>query len=482
MKKIQKVRFYRIPLIAVLIIITAVSCNKGKKGFTFETAAVKKGSIVNTITATGTIQADTTVLIGTQVSGVIRKIYVDFNSHVRKGELLAELDKTPLQTAVQQAQASLEDSKSEVAFQTATYDRYRVLLEKNLVAQADFDQVKYNYDKARSNLKTAQAGYDKALVNLNYASIYSPIVGVVLNRAVDQGQTVAASFNTPNLFTIGNDLTQMQVQANVDEADIGQVRNNQPVDFTVDAYPNETFRGTVRQVRLQPVVTNNVVTYTVIVNAPNPEKKLMPGMTANITVLVEKVDSVLVVPAKALRFTPDPAFLTEYYKNNPGENARGADGQAEGANRTEAPGRNNGQGTASDGQRGQQGGGGAPRSTSGENGSREQGGAGFRPGAAQGGGRQMQGTAGGQGPGSGNRQARKIPLVWVKSGDKIHRVRITTGAADGTNAEIKSGLNEGDEVILAMNQESKTGSAPNQNANSNARSPFMPQRPGSGRR
>ncbi len=193
----------------------------------------------------------------------------------------------------------------------------KALLDKKLVAQADYDQVKYNYDKALANLKTAQAGYDKSIVNLDYATIYSPIAGVILNRAVDQGQTVAASFSTPNLFTIGNDLTQMQVQANVDEADIGQVRKGQPVNFTVDAYPTETFKGDVRQIRLQPVVTSNVVTYTVIVNAPNPELKLMPGMTANITVLVQKVDSVLTVPGKALRFTPDAAWLAEYMKNNP---------------------------------------------------------------------------------------------------------------------------------------------------------------------
>ena len=247
---------------------------------------------------------------------------MDFNSHVKKGQLLAELDKTPLETQVQQAQASLEDSKSQVTFQTATYERYKALIDKKLVAQADYDQVKYNYDNALANLKTAQAGYDKAMVNLSYATIYSPIDGVILNRAVDQGQTVAASFNTPNLFTIGNDLTQMQVQANVDEADIGQVKDKQPVDFSVDAYPNETFKGTVRQIRLQPVVTSNVVTYTVIVNAPNPEMKLMPGMTANITVLVQQVDSVLIVPGKALRFTPDAAFLAEYMKNNPYGKAR----------------------------------------------------------------------------------------------------------------------------------------------------------------
>ena len=173
-------------------------------------------------------------------------------------------------------------------------------LTKKLVAKADYDQVKYNFEKAKANLKTAQAGFDKARVNLSYALIYSPISGVVLNRAVDQGQTVAASFSTPNLFTIGSDLTKMQVQANVDEADIGQVKKDQPVTFTVDAYPAETFTGDVRQVRLQPVVTSNVVTYTVIVNAPNPDKKLMPGMTANMTVVVQKIDSVLILRVKLL--------------------------------------------------------------------------------------------------------------------------------------------------------------------------------------
>src|SRR5450759_856574 len=323
MKRRKNIKKAVYVIIIPLMVFVASSCHKGNNSYSFETAVVKKGSIINTITATGTVQADTTVLIGTQVSGVIKKIYVDFNSSVKKGELLAELDKTPLQTQVQQAQASLDDAKSEVEFQTATYERYKALLDKKLVAQADYDQVKYNYDKARANLKTAQAGYDKAIVNLNYASIYSPIVGVVLNRAVDQGQTVAASFSTPNLFTIGNDLTQLQVQANVDEADIGQLRMKEPVDFTVDAYPNEIFKGSVRQIRLQPIVTSNVVTYTVIVNAPNPEKKLMPGMTANITVLVQKVDSVLVIPGKALRFTPDAAYLTEYMKNNPTVRSQG---------------------------------------------------------------------------------------------------------------------------------------------------------------
>ena len=442
MKSRRKINGTVLITITSLVLFMASSCHKGGKLYTYETAVVKKGSIKNTITATGTVQADTTVAIGTQVSGVIQKIYVDFNSHVRKGQLLLELDKTPLQTQVQQAQASLEDAKSQVAFQSATFERYKALLDKKLVAQADYDQVKYNYDNAMASLKTAQAGYDKAMVNLNYATIYSPIKGVVLNRAVDQGQTVAASFNTPNLFTIGNDLTQMQVQANVDEADIGQVSDGQPVDFTVDAYPNETFKGSVRQIRLQPLVTSNVVTYTVIVNAPNPELKLMPGMTANITVLVQQVDSVLIVPGKALRFTPDAAFLAEYMKNNPF------------------------------GQRQRNVGTGSPGGMGGQN---RQGEAGQGGNAGQGGGTRMAGGnagtgAAGQGMTGGTGQFKKPVVVWIMRADTVHRVRVTIGATDATNSEITSGLKEGDEVILSMTVATKETAA------AATRSPFMPQR------
>ncbi len=420
-------RAVTLTIISFLLFVVS-SCHGGSGSYSFVTAVVKKGSIINTITATGTVEADTTVSIGTQVSGVVKKIYVDFNSIVKKGQLLAQIDKTPLETQVQQAQASLDDAKSEVEFQTATYERYKALLDKKLVAQADFDQVKYNYDNARANLKTAQAGYDKAIVNLSYASIYSPIDGVVLNRAVDQGQTVAASFNTPNLFTIGNDLTQMQVQANVDEADIGQVKTGQPVDFNVDAYPTEVFKGVVRQIRLQPVVTSNVVTYTVIVNAPNPEKKLMPGMTANITVLVQKIDSVLVIPGQALRFTPDAAFLTEYYKNNPSGQGGGPGGTGmQGSNE-----RQRNRETVNQADQGD-----------------------FMPEP------QIE---------------RKPVVVWVKNGDTIHRVHVVIGAMDGMNTEIKSGLKEGEVVILSMGPANASGSS--EGSSSTTTSPFMPRRPG----
>jgi len=460
-------RILRLPgyiVIGSLILITGTSCHKSSKLFTFETAIVKKGSIINTITATGTVQSDTTVLIGTQVSGVVKKIYVDFNSHVRKGQLLAELDQVPLQTQVQQAEASLEDSKSEVQFQKATYERYQALLDKKLVAQADYDQVKYNYNKALANLKTAQAGYDKALVNLSYARIISPIIGVVLNRAVDQGQTVAASFSTPNLFTIGSDLTKMQVQANVDEADIGQLKQGQPVSFTVDAYPTEVFKGDVRQIRLQPVVTSNVVTYTVIVNAPNPEMKLMPGMTANITVLVQKIDSVLTIPGKALRFTPDPTWLADYMKNNPMPQRQGGGGQG-----ASGQGAGSGQGPTGQGSTGQN-----PASQSGNPQRQEGTGA---TGQANPGGY----PAGSGGPGGpGGQSGRKPVIVWVKNGDTVKRTRIATGAIDGTNAEIKFGLKEGDEIILSMSLPGKAGTA-TASATTQTTSPFMPTRPAGGR-
>ena len=420
--------------IIALDVLLAGSCKKGSKEYSYETAVVKKGTIINTITATGTLEADTTVLIGTQVSGVINKIFVDFNSVVKKHQLLAVLDTTPLQTQVRQSQAALDQSKGEVEYQRATFERYQALLDKKLIAQADYDQVKYNYSTARANIKTAQAGYDKAVVNLNYAYITSPILGVVLNRAVDQGQTVASSFSTPNLFTVANDLTQMHVEAAVDEADIGQVKQGQPVDFTVDAFPTEIFKGDVRQIRLQPLVTSNVVTYTVIVNAPNPDKKLMPGMTANITVLVQKVDSVLIVPGKALRFTPDAAFLAEYMKNNPM-------GQRQGT-----------------------GGAGRPAGT---------GGAAAGTGAAP-------GTAAGQpNPGGAGGQAGKKPvIVWVKEADKVSRVRVATGAIDGSNAEIKFGLKEGDEVILSMTLGGKSSTTTAAAAPQQTTSPFMPTRPG----
>lgn len=298
------------------------SLKSAEQTYVFETAKIGKGTISNTVTATGKLEAITTVEVGTQVSGVINKIFVDFNSQVKKGQILAQIDETPLLAQLEQSKSTVDQAEAQVKYQKATYDRYQVLIGKKLIAQSDFDLAEYNYNNALSSLNNAKSMYDKNKINLSYARIYSPIEGVILDRAVDEGQTVAASFNTPTLFTIANDLTQMRVEANVDEADIGHVRMNQRVEFTVDAYPEEKFAGLVTEIRMQPVVTSNVVTYTVIIQAPNPEKKLMPGMTASTTIFVNEKKDILVLPGKAIRFTPVEATYKAYLKTLPLETAK----------------------------------------------------------------------------------------------------------------------------------------------------------------
>ena len=262
------------------------SVTKTKQTVSIETAKVERGTISNTVTATGTLEAVKTVDVGTQVSGVIEKLFVDYNSQVKKGQLLAQLDETPLMAQLDQSKASVDQAEAQVKYQKATYERYKALLAKKLIAQSDFDLAEFNYNNAVGSLNSAKSQYDKNRINLSYARIYSPIDGTVLNRAVEVGQTVAASFNTPTLFTIANDLTQMRVEAKVDEADIGQLVNGQRVEFTVDAFPLKKFNGAVTEIRLQPVTTNNVVTYTVVIGAPNPDNILKPGMTANATFFV----------------------------------------------------------------------------------------------------------------------------------------------------------------------------------------------------
>jgi HlyD family secretion protein len=277
-----------------------------------ETEKVASGKIKNTVTATGTIQAIKTVEVGTQVSGVIDKMYVDYNSVVKKDQLLAELDKRPLLSSLENAQANYENAKAEVTYHKSNYERVNTLYEKKLISKSDYDLALYNYTKAQASLKTAVSELNKSKINLEYSRIYSPIDGVILSRAVNEGQTVAASFSTPTLFTIANDLTRMQVEASIDEADIGLIRNGQKVTFTVDAFPDDQFNGEVTEVRLLPVTKSNVVTYTVIINAPNPDKKLMPGMTANITIVVEESENSLLVSSRALKFMPDSSMIGIY--------------------------------------------------------------------------------------------------------------------------------------------------------------------------
>lgn len=281
-----------------------LSGGKKEEKITFDTAAVAPANIMNSITATGTIEPVTSVTVGTQVSGIVSKLFVDYNSVVKKGQVIAELDKTNLMSQLNTAKTQLATAQSQLNYQTANYKRYKTLFEKGLVAADDFDNAKLSYTQAKEQVVSAKEEVQRAQTNLGYATITSPIDGVVLSKSVEEGQTVAASFSTPELFTIAQDLTNMQVVADVDEADIGDVKEGERVTFTVDAYPDDTFEGEVKQVRQEATTTNNVVTYEVVISAPNADLKLKPGLTANVTIYTAERKGVLSVPSKALRFIP----------------------------------------------------------------------------------------------------------------------------------------------------------------------------------
>ena len=297
----------KIILIAVAVVAVAgisirlFGGSTAKHKVTYETATVIKGEISESITATGTIEPVTEVEVGTQVSGIIDKIYADYNSVVTKGQLIAEMDRVTLQSEVASQRAAYNGAKAEYEYQRKNYERNRKLHEKQLISDTDYEQSVYNYEKAKSSYESSQASLAKAERNLSYATITSPIDGVVINRAVEEGQTVASGFETPTLFTIAADLTQMQVVADVDEADIGGVKDGQRVTFSVDAYPNDTFEGVVTQIR----------TYEVVISAPNPDLKLKPRLTANVTIYTLDRKNVLSVPARALRFTPEKPLIGE---------------------------------------------------------------------------------------------------------------------------------------------------------------------------
>ena len=289
-----------------------------KQKVTFATAKVERTSLSESITATGTIEPVTEVEVGTQVSGIIDKIYVDYNSVVTKGQLIAEMDRVTLQSELASQRASYDGAKAEYEYQKKLYERNEKLHAKQLIADTDYEQSLYNYQKAKSAFDSSRAALAKAERNLSYATITSPIDGVVISRAVEEGQTVASGFETPTLFTIAADLTQMQVVADVDEADIGGVEEGQRAVFTVDAYPNDQFEGVVTQVRLgesssstTASSSSTVVTYEVIISAPNPSLKLKPRLTANVTLYTLDRPNVLAIPTRALRFTPNPFFVGE---------------------------------------------------------------------------------------------------------------------------------------------------------------------------
>ena len=305
----KKLRISKIWIAVVVIVIVAVAAwamsgGKKEEDINFKEEKVALKTLQNSVTATGTIEAVTSVTVGTQVSGIVNKLYVDYNSQVKKGQVIAELDKTNLLSELNTAKANLASAQSSLNYQAANMERYKTLYKKGLVSADEYENALLTYRQAKEQVASSRENVQRAQTNLGYATITSPIDGTVISKSVEEGQTVAASFNTPELFTIAKDLTNMQVVANVDEADIGNVKEGDRVTFTVDAYPDDTFEGTVKQVRLEATTTNNVVTYEVVISAPNADLKLKPGLTANVTIYTQERSGVLAVATKALRFTP----------------------------------------------------------------------------------------------------------------------------------------------------------------------------------
>ena len=298
-------------VVLVVLVVWLFSGGKKEEKVEFETAKVEKQNISTSITATGTIEPVTSVTVGTQVSGIVSKLYVDYNSVVKKGQVIAELDKTNLISELNRAKADLTSAQSSLNYETSNFNRYKTLFEKGLVSADEYESAKLSFERARQTVNSSSESVQKAQTNLGYATITSPIDGVVLSKSVEEGQTVAASFNTPELFTIAQDLTDMRVIADIDEADIGGVKEGQRVTFTVDAFPDDKFEGQVTQVRQQATTSSNVVTYEVVISAPNKDLKLKPGLTANVTIYTLEKNDVLAALAKALRFMPNEALLSK---------------------------------------------------------------------------------------------------------------------------------------------------------------------------
>ena len=422
----------------------------------WRTAPVERGPLQVSVTATGTLQAVVTVQVGTQVSGTVSAIYADFNSQVKKGEVIARIDTTLLRASLADAESNLEKAAAQARQAEDQRKRTQALFERDLVSRSDLDQAVANASVARANQASARAQVDRARINLRYAIIVSPIDGTVLSRAVDVGQTVAASFNTPTLFTIAGDLRQMQVQASVDEADIGKVRVGQRATFSVDAYPDTNFAGEVLQVRLNPVVNQNVVSYDVVISVPNPDLRLMPGMTASLSIAVARKEDALQVPAAALRFSPPDA---------PGREARGgrrSGGDAGAASRA-------GAGDAAQA---------APRAAPpGGNGQDTLAAKSPDTGAAAVTGPGGQGGKAGKGRGAGQwagKRDRAQGRVYVLEGGKPKAVEVRVGLSDGSHTEIAGPLEPGTEVITGTESAKPSGT-------SSQASPFGMPRMGGGR-
>lgn len=396
----------------------------GKKAskIKIDTAVVLRGDISNAVTATGTIKPVTQIDVGTQVSGVVRKIYVDFNSKVKAGQLIAELDKVNLKASVDEARANLNTAINDRDYLQRQFDRQEGLFKNKNVSQLDYEDAQYKLANAKNAVLQRETDLSRALTNLGFANIYSPIEGVVLSRGVNVGQTVAASFSTPTLFTIAQDLRKMQVEANVDEADIGSVKEGQRVTFTVDAYPNDAFEGKVTQVRLNATTTSNVVTYTVVVKADNPDEKLLPGLTATISIYTFEIKDVLMASSSAINFKPDRDMLAKYFAER-GIEHRMPEGKE-----------------------------GEKKDWKGRNKDR-------RP----------------------NKDDDSFRRVWIKRGDSLRPVPITIGSTDGINTEILEGLQVGDTLVSNLKEEVELPKA-KAGEQGNSGSPFMPKPPKQRRR
>ena len=392
---------------------------KKEKPIVLNTEKPAYGYIARSVTATGSIEPEDTVSVGTQVSGTIKYVYADFNSIVKKGELIAELDKSLLQAQVDQYVANLAVAKSQLVYEKSTYDMQNKLYSTGAISKTAYQDAVYQYNSAVANVQSVQAQLDAAQKNLSYADIYSPVDGVVMMRNISVGQTVAASFSTPTLFVIAKDISKMVVQASVDEADIGNVKIGQRTSFTVDAYPDNTFAGTVEEIRLEPAVSANVVTYTTIINAPNEQLKLKPGMTANITIYTKEDSNALLISARALKFKPDESFSKQYKLQ-----ALSVDSSSQNKVRHKT-----------------------------------------RPAGDSS--RKAMDTTGAVIP--------KKAYMWVIEGDSLIQKKIIIGLNDDTNVEVLHGLSTDDEVVDGVENviAAPTSSGATQ-------SPFMPARPGSG--
>jgi len=451
MSSSKKIR--SITIISVLLLAGAATWffgfRKKEKPLVLQTEKPFYGYISRSITATGTVQPVDTVTVGSQVSGTIKNIYTDFNAKVKKGQLIAELDKSLLEAQANQYRANLEVAKSTMSYQKSNFDRQTLLFNTGAISKADYENAQNLYLTAKSTVASVQAQLDASSKNLSYASIYSPVDGVVLTRNVSIGQTVAASFSTPTLFIIAKDISKMQVQAAVSEADIGDVKQGLRVNFTVDAYPDITFNGTVNQIRLQPLVSANVVTYTTIITAPNEDLKLKPGMTANIFIYTKEEENALLVSVKATKFKPDESMDKQFKVGMAHQERRGNQGAGRG------------------GRPGNTGGGAADR-------------------------RDSSSRTAGRGPhhkdSSGHRvdssgrvvdsSAKKATLawVWVREGDSLVEKRVHTGLTDDTQVEILDGLSPDDEVVTGVQSPAEAAAA----GAGTPRSPFMPPRRGGG--